>query len=140
MLPSNSSARSIITELRTNASTVPSWLAAPDHWLASAVHAAGFGTIVITVTVELAVGLLTIGGGALRTVALWTGIVVAVVYWAVGQSFGQLFSGQATDPSTGPLLVIVGLAALGATRQFAQTDAREMTGASSHRATVQVAA
>ena len=84
VLPSNSSARSISSELRTNASMVPLWLAAPDRWVASAVHTAGFGAIVFTVAVESAVGLLVLGGGTLRTAALWAGMAVAVIYWAVG--------------------------------------------------------
>ena len=122
VLPSNSSARSISSELRTNASMVPLWLAAPDRWVASAVHTAGFGAIVFTVAVESSVGLLVLAGGTLRTAALWAGMAVAVVYWAVGQSFGQLFSGQATDPCTGPLVVMIGLAALGATQRLVRSD------------------
>jgi hypothetical protein len=73
-------------------------------------------------------------------VALWAGIVVAVLYWGVGQGFGQLFSGQATDPSTGPLLVMVGLTALGATREFARPDVRALTVVDKVRGAMQTAA
>ena len=113
LLPSNISPRTISGELTANAATVPSWLAVVDRGLASAVHASGNGTVVVTVVVELAIGLLVLSHGPLRLVALSAGIVVAALYWAVGQSFGQLFSGQATDPSTGPLIVLLAFVVAG---------------------------
>ena len=58
----------------------------------------------------------------MRLPALYAGMLLAALYWAIGQSFGELFSGQATDPSTGPLMIILGLAAVGAMR--GETDAR----------------
>ncbi|WP_426515467.1 hypothetical protein ACPPVQ_12730 [Diaminobutyricibacter sp. McL0618] len=42
------------------------------------------------------------------------GIVIALVasawIWVVGQSFGAVFSGDATDPNSGPLLALIALA------------------------------
>ena len=35
---------------------------------------------------------------------------VAVVIWVLGQNFGEVFSGSATDPNTGPLLALLALA------------------------------
>ena len=122
ILPSNISSRTISSQLRVNASMVPSWLAAIDRGLASAVHAWGGGAVVVTVVVELAIGLLVLSHGPLRIVALSTGIVLAGLYWAVGQSFGQLFSGQATDPSTGPLIIILALAVAGTRPHPAQSN------------------
>ncbi len=116
VLPANVSSGAIAAQLTSDASTVPSWLAAIDRGLASAAHGAGPVATVVTVAVELAIGILVFRPGPMRTAALWAGMVVALVYWAVGQSFGQLFSGQATDPSTGPLVVLLGLVALGACR------------------------
>ncbi len=113
LLPSNISPRTISSQLRANASTVPSWLAAIDRGVASAVHASGISAVAVTVVVELAIGLLALSQGTLRFVALSTGIAVAGLYWAVGQNFGQLFSGQATDPSTGPLVIVLALAVFG---------------------------
>ncbi len=140
VLPPNISFRTISSELTTNASMVPSWLAVIDRGSSSAVHTLGFGAVVITMALELAIGLLVVKGGVLRTVALWAGIVVAVLYWGVGQGFGQLFSGQATDPSTGPLLVMVGLTALGATREFPRPDVRALTVVDKVRGAMQTAA
>jgi hypothetical protein len=116
VLPSNVSSGVISGQVSGNISTSPWWLAAVDRSLASAVHASGPAAAVLTVAVELAIGILVFTHGPMRTVALWAGMAVALVYWAVGQSFGELFSGQATDPSTGPLVVLLGLVVVGACR------------------------
>ncbi len=125
MLSDGSSSRTVSNELTTNASMVPSWLATIDRGVASSVRTVGFATLVITVALELAIGLLVLRGGTLRAVAVWSGVVVALIYWAVGQSFGQLFSGQATDPSTGPLLIILGLAVLGVAGEQTRPDGQD---------------
>ncbi len=123
ILPANVSSGAIAAQLTSDASTVPSWLAAIDRGVASAVHASGPMATVLTVAVELAIGMLVFTHRPMRTVALWAGVAVALLYWAVGQSFGQLFSGQATDPSTGPLVVLLGLVVLGACRNESTRDA-----------------
>lgn len=60
-------------------------------------------------SVQLAVGL-----GALahrsRLAALGLGGAISAGYWIAGQGLGQLSSGQATDPNTGPLLVLMAIA------------------------------
>jgi len=114
LLPGNGSSSAIEGQLSSSASTVSPWLADLDHWVADAVHGAGAGSGVLLVAAQLSIGLLALGRGRLQRAALWSGMALALVYWAGGQSFGQLFSGQATDPSTGPLLVLMGLAGLGA--------------------------
>jgi hypothetical protein len=39
-----------------------------------------------------------------------TEIVAALSIWAVGENFGGILTGQATDPNTGPLLALAALA------------------------------
>jgi hypothetical protein len=114
LVPGNSAASTIGGELTMNASMAPGWLAAFDRWIGSGVHAMGRGTGVLVVGVELAIGMAAWSQGRLRRPVIGLGIVLAAVFWAAGQSFGELFSGQATDPSTGPLLMLMGLATLGA--------------------------
>jgi hypothetical protein len=70
-----------------------------------------------------------IGVGALvrrtRVGALAVGIVLAVLIWITGQDLGQLYSGQATDPNSAPLIVLMGVAvfgAFGAVASRAQAD------------------
>jgi copper(I)-binding protein len=47
---------------------------------------------------------------------------VATVLWVLGEGFGGLFSGQATDPNSGPLLVLLSLALLGTAPVTAPAD------------------
>lgn len=113
-LPANG-ASGLTDTLTSNASAVPHWLASIDRALASSVHSSGDTSVALVVILELAVGLLALTGGQLARAALLAGIAVSFLLWAVGQSFGQLFSGQATDPNAGPLVILLGLAALGST-------------------------
>jgi hypothetical protein len=50
-------------------------------------------------------------GNAAATV----GAVAAATFWVLGQNIGQLYSGQATDPNTGPLIILMALALAGTT-------------------------
>jgi hypothetical protein len=119
LLPGNIRPSNLSSELAANASSVPSWLAGIDRTLGSAFASSGAGAVVMTVTIELAIGLLAFSSSRLRLPAIYAGIALAAVYWAVGQSFGQLFDGQATDPNAGPLVIALGFAAVGAIRQAA---------------------
>ena len=38
---------------------------------------------------------------------LIAGIVLSLAYWVVGEGLGGLFQGGATDPNSGPLLVLL---------------------------------
>src|SRR5215204_2460369 len=55
-----------------------------------------------------------IGLGALitrtRVPAATLGLALSLTFWVLGQDLGQLFSGQATDPNSGPLLALLALA------------------------------
>jgi uncharacterized membrane protein len=117
LLPGNIHPTALSEQLAENASSVPSWLAGIDRTLGSAFASAGAGAVALTVVVELAIGLLAFSSSRLRLPAVCAGIALAGLYWAVGQSFGQLLGGQATDPSTGPLVIVLGLAAIGAMRR-----------------------
>jgi len=42
--------------------------------------------------------------------AVLLAVVVAVVIWVVGENFGAILAGSATDPNSGPLLVLLAIA------------------------------
>jgi hypothetical protein len=42
--------------------------------------------------------------------ALVLAIVVAAVIWVIGEAFGGILAGGATDPNSGPLLILLALA------------------------------
>jgi hypothetical protein len=64
-----------------------------------------------------------IGLGALaprtRTVAVALGLALTATFWALDQNFGELYTGQATDPNSGPVLALMAVALL-AGRDFRQ--------------------
>jgi hypothetical protein len=87
----------------------PGWVAAVNHQAGQLLAGRG---IVFAVVAGLA--MLAIAAGVLdrrtRRPALTAGIIVAVLYGIVGQDLGGLLTGQATDPGTAPLLVLLALA------------------------------
>ena len=42
--------------------------------------------------------------------ALIVAAIAAGVIWVAGEQFGAIFTGQATDPNTGPLLILIAAA------------------------------
>lgn len=87
----------------------PGWLLAVNHRLidVTGAHGAALAGLVGAVLLALAVGGLT--AGPPRTVVV-AAVVVSLAIWVLGEDFGQLFTGQSTDPSSGPLLVLFALA------------------------------
>jgi len=51
----------------------------------------------------------------LRKISLALGIVIALFFWVIGQSLGGYYTGTATDPNTGPLIVLLAIAIWGCT-------------------------
>ena len=113
LLPGNRPASTFGVQLATNASSSPAWLSHFDEVLGHGVHRLGVWTTLGVVAVELAIGCAALCRRPLRSLSLAAGVAIAAAYWAAGQSFGQLFSGHATDPSTGPLLILIGVASFG---------------------------
>jgi hypothetical protein len=88
----------------------PGWLAAIDRGAASLVANQGLAaSIVLAVALVLiAIGVYLPRPAAEATLVL--AIVVAIVIWVVGEGFGMILAGGATDPNSGPLLMLLALA------------------------------
>lgn len=112
-LPANDGARALGRQLAANASSAPGWVARAERALDGALGHQGAIPIVALVVVEIAVGLVALRPGTPRRVAAVTGIGLALVVWVLGQAFGQIPTGMGTDPSSGPLVALLGLAVLG---------------------------
>ncbi len=101
---SNFAANALGAQLRQAGSGEPSWIAFLDRGAASLLFGKGTEVAFLMLIVQA-----WIGYGALREfsrkAALATGIAVSLVYWVLGQNFGGLFTGQATDPNLGPVMV-----------------------------------
>jgi hypothetical protein len=88
----------------------PGWLAAIDSHAASLVANEGLAVALVFAVLCLAVALGVFLPAPAARATLVVAIVVAVVVWVVGEGFGMILAGGATDPNSGPLLVLLTLA------------------------------
>ena len=113
LLPGVDTNASISMALAMNASGAPAWLAAIGNHLSALVPAYGASIVIDLVVLQAFAGLGVLMGRRTRLAAVTVGIGLSLAYWVTGQDLGQLGSGIATDPSTAPLLVLLGVTVLG---------------------------
>ncbi len=93
---------SISMSLAMNVTGAPAWLTAIDNRLSAMVPYQGVSIVVDLVLLQAFVGFGVLMARRVRLAAVSLGIGLSLVYWVVGQNLGQVWSGIATDPSTGP--------------------------------------
>jgi hypothetical protein len=105
-----SSTRQLTTLLSGMSAGEPGWLAALDRHAADLAAGRGLAIAVIVgiALAGVALGVLLPPAGV-RTVII-VAVVIGLAIWVVGEDFGQLFSGSATDPNSGPPLVLLAAA------------------------------
>ncbi|MGH8891305.1 MAG: hypothetical protein ACRDV3_16280, partial [Acidothermaceae bacterium] len=116
-LPGQNTAAAMAQAVDGNADGAPGWLATIDHEVARGMHGLGIGVVVGLVAIQLLIGISGLARGWIRTASIWAGALLSLGFWAVGQSFGELYSGQATDPSTAVVVLLMGAAVLAAKRE-----------------------
>jgi len=111
LLPGQNTGPGLASVLTSSASVAPHWLARIDTSVAA--WASRNGALGVT---ALAAIPFLVGVGALyrrtRTWAVTTGLVLSLAMWVIGQDLGQLYSGQATDPNSGPLIALMAVVLL----------------------------
>jgi hypothetical protein len=110
LLPGNRAPQALHDMIAGMADGEPGWLAALDRGAASLVAHQGLAaSIVLAVAlVIIAVGVYLPAPAARGTLVL--ALVVAAVIWVFGEAFGEIMTGGATDPNSGPLLALLTLA------------------------------
>lgn len=88
----------------------PGWLAALDRHAGSALGHDGLAVAIVFAAVCLVVATSVFLTQNVSRAILVLAIVSALAVWVVGENFGMIFPGGATDPSSGPLLVLLALA------------------------------
>ena len=88
----------------------PGWVTWLENQAAAALATRG-----LTASIVLAVALIAVAAGVflpppLARGALILALVVAAFIWVFGEAFGQLLTGGATDPNSGPLLALLAAA------------------------------
>ena len=79
-------------------------------WLADTIGRQGVIVSIAVALIELAVAVMLIFRIRIR-MAVWASIALSLVFWWVGQSFGQIFTPLATDFNSGLLMAILALCA-----------------------------
>jgi hypothetical protein len=126
-----------------NASDAPHWLSALDRHAANLIntssstiqpmnsgqhmsamqmaqmpvsHGTGGWLIPALALLMLFISLGVYVGRRVRKVALILGCLFAFIIWVVGQNLGEYYTGVATDPNSGPLIILLGIALYGNSR------------------------
>ena len=86
----------------------PTWLVHLDKVATTAITSIGSPLVLVLALVEVTIGVMVLRGHQVKT-ALWAAIVLSTLFWVVGQNFGDILAGHATDPSAGPLYVLLAL-------------------------------
>jgi hypothetical protein len=112
-LPKNNTGADVSGALTANGS--PSWMAGFQNSFSGWITHHGTLSVVVLVATYALIGL-----GALyrrsRGPAVAAGFVLALAIWVIAQNFGALYTGQATDPNTAPLIAVMAIAILGTAR------------------------
>lgn len=109
-LPGQASAAALAGTVSDAARMGPAWLAPAGRVLASCLGAGGTVGLAVVIALEVALGAAVFAGPLAARATAVIGALGAVALWVFGQGLGQLFSGSATDPNSGPLLVLLSAA------------------------------
>jgi hypothetical protein len=112
LIDGNDSSRSLTMMLRAGESSAPGWVAAIDRHLVSLRLPSWTAAALIALFVLVAVWALV--PGWTRQLSIGLGVLISLAGWLLFQGLGDLTSGQATDPNSGPLIVLLAVAVVGA--------------------------
>jgi hypothetical protein len=88
----------------------PGWLRSLDRAAANTLAGHGAGvSIALAVCCVLIAASVWAGDRATR-IGLGLSVVLAALIWVVGENLGEIATGEATDPNTGPMLVLLAAA------------------------------
>jgi hypothetical protein len=114
LLPGQSGSDALRDQLGS-ADETPDWLTGLHEGADGVLSQGGAVPFIGLVALMVLIGVGGLFRGPWRTVAAIAGSVVAAIFWVLGQNVGELYSGQATDPNTGPLIVLMAFALVGST-------------------------
>ncbi|MGH9028155.1 MAG: hypothetical protein ACRDV4_00845 [Acidimicrobiales bacterium] len=105
LLPANSSADATSSAISAAPSGM-SWLTSLNTHVSNITRGNGVLIALVMAAVSLLIGV-AVGIDWQARTFLWLAIYLNVIYWVVGQGFGGLPAGGATDPNGGPLFILL---------------------------------
>ena len=112
LLGGNNSSTSITMMLRPAQSGAPRWIAGIDHRVAQ-LHIPSWAAAGL-IAIYVLVAFWALVPGWTRQLSIGIGLFISLTAWLLFQGLGDLTSGHATDPNSGPLMVLLALAVVGA--------------------------
>jgi hypothetical protein len=88
----------------------PGWLVAIDTHTANFLQNRGLAASIAIAGLLVLVALRAVAPDSLAKGSIVLGVVAAAGIWVVGEDFGTILAGGATDPNSGPLLIVLALA------------------------------
>jgi hypothetical protein len=108
-LPGQNTGADLASLITGSGTGAPQWLERLEDSVAGFAGHNGLAVVVGLVVVEALIGLAALSTRT-RVVAATAGFVIALAIWLIGQDLGQLYSGKATDPNSGPLIALMAVA------------------------------
>jgi hypothetical protein len=108
-LGSAGSSPNAVGEAISGAPAGTAWLAHVQEWLATATQGHGLAIGLTLAVASAAIGI-TVARNWHARAFLGVSVLINLVFWIVGQGFGGLFTGSATDPNSAPLLILLACA------------------------------
>jgi hypothetical protein len=105
-LQSASAAPNAIHDLINAAPSGMSWLSSLQDGFASVAKGNGVAISLVLAAASAAIGIAVAVNWRAKQF-LWLAIALYAVFWVVGQGFGGIFAGGATDPNTAPLFIVL---------------------------------
>ena len=112
LINGNNSSTSITMMLRAAQSSAPDWIAGIDRHLVGLRIPSWTAAGVIALYVLVATWAMV--PGRTRQLSIGIGVFISLTGWLLFQGLGDLTSGRATDPNSGPLIILLALAVVGA--------------------------
>jgi hypothetical protein len=111
LLPGQNSGSALASLLTDATGQAPHWLVGLDRSAGAWASRNGALAVFGLATAEFLVGVAALCRRT-RTRALAVGLVLSIAIWVIGQDLGLLYSGQATDPNSAPLIALMAAALL----------------------------
>ena len=125
LLHGNNSSTSFTMMLRAAQSGAPSWIGQIDRHVGMLRIPSWTAAGVIAIYVLVAIWALV--PGWTRQLSIGIGVFISLTGWLLFQGLGDLTSGRATDPNSGPLMVLLALAVVGAFSRNIEKQPREVS-------------